>query len=839
MSESPKTTPGSPESVSPPRGAWRAAALPYLAVLGLVLPLTFPSLIDPYRYDFRPIELIPVYATIWLLVAVLLLPLFCAAALLLAALAAARRPPFSVARRVLAAGLAGIAAAAIVKALALATVTWLQTLGVPFAASAAQLASVAHFGSTAQLGSAIAIAAGLLAACTPRGRGIVRSLCPWALAGSILGALSLASLPYFAWGASLGSSAGLPARASPAATSDPQPPARRPNILLLTMDALSAQHMSLYGAKRPTTPRLDAFAHSAVTFDHAYANGNFTTPGVASILTGTRPWTNRALELPAWPLAATRRDSLPAVLKRAGYRTGYVSTNPYAGASRQGFGAYFDFASRDRIEQPGLCSDTLSAVLRYVCAATEMPLIAALESLADRLRAGRNNAEYDPRLAIRPALAWLARVGRQQRPVFLWVHLFPPHAPYAAPAPWLGRFDASPLGRTLASTSPYWGYLLSDAPPARVHLLESRYDESIAYVDHYAGEFLRRALALLGPDTVVVVTSDHGESFGHGYGAHTGPGLYDEIIHVPLIIKLPGETQGRRCEQEVEQVDIAPTLARLAGIPAPRSWEGHSLVAALTDADSAQPAPPVPVFSMSFEQNRRFARLTTGSVAVIDGKWKLIHYMGTLHYPRMPPLHDELYDLAADPGERDDLAAQDPSEVAALRCLIDAQLAAHGGAIVPGPPGTGEARPALGACTGMSPAASRAGHTSGSVHGKANSTGRTNSAHDPARGRTAPQRLRVHRSQLRGPALSAHLPAAHRGRRLARGDAAHPQADLEPDDGRDRGTAPPRACAGAQTHAGAEERAGAHTRAGTGRCARRRARAALMSAIRASRATTG
>ena len=87
---------------------------------------------------------------------------------------------------------------------------------------------------------------------------------------------------------------------------------------------------------------------------------------------------------------------------------------------------------------------------------------------------------------------------------------------------------------------------------------------------------------------------------------------------------------------------------------------------------------------MNFEQNPRFAPLRTGSVSVVEGRWKLIHYMGRLHYPFMPPLHDELYDVVADPGERHDLAAQQPVVVPKLLGLIDAGLAQHGGRVVPG-----------------------------------------------------------------------------------------------------------------------------------------------------------
>ncbi|HXE83077.1 MAG TPA: sulfatase [Gemmatimonadales bacterium] len=456
--------------------------------------------------------------------------------------------------------------------------------------------------------------------------------------------------------------------------------------MLLTIDALSAPHMSLYGYSRPTTPRLAQFAQEAVTFDRAYANANFTTPGVATIMTGTLPWTNRALQLPVWPLTYTRRTSLPAVLERAGYRTGYVSTNAIAGASKQGFGPYFQFASTDRIGRVTLCADRLSKYLKYVCAASELSPLQEMDELAARFRGPPQNLEHDPRLAIEPALQWLTHVDRT-KPVFLWVHLFPPHSPYAVPPPWLGRFDASRKDRTAASTQPYWGWLQSRLTEPQVSVLEARYDEAISYADAYAGPFLQRALEILGPDTAIVVSADHGESFAHGYGAHTGPGLYNEIVHVPLIVKLPGETTGNRCAAPVQQADIAPTLAALAGVTAPADWEGRSLLGACADTQSDAQAPHRAIFSMNFEQNPRFGALKTGSVAVIEGRWKLIHYMGALHYPDMPRLHDELYDVVADPGERTDLAAEQPAVVRQLRGLIEAALARHGGRVIPGAPG--------------------------------------------------------------------------------------------------------------------------------------------------------
>jgi arylsulfatase A-like enzyme len=653
--------------------AWRIVALPCTALLGIALPLTFAANCSQFLYDFRAVDLLPLYATAWLILAAVALPFWVLVTLALRGLESVRRPPGPFLASALRWILLALAALIVVATLIVGLRAWLGTFGraLPLSADAALIVAILVAG---------------LAAATTAGRSAVRALAPVAAICTIAGLLSLVTLPLSAW-----PRGGIEQTRLPATQSG----ADRPNIILLTIDALSAPHMSLYGYARPTTPQLARFAQGAVTFDRAYANGNYTTPGIASILTGTLPWTNRALQLPVWPLTRTRVTSLPAVLERAGYRTGYVSTNAIAGAAKQGFGRYFQFARTDRTGHVTLCADSLSRYLRYVCAAAELSPLEELDDFASDFQHSPDNLEHDPRLATEPALHWLATVHRD-KPIFLWVHLFPPHSPYAAPPPWLGRFDPSARDRNAASTQPSWAWILSQLPNAQVRTLMARYDESVAYADFYAGKFLERALELLGPDTAIVVSADHGESFTHGYGAHTGPGLYDEIIHIPLILKLPGETAGRRCDTPVQQADIAPTLAALAGVAAPGDWAGESLLEACAGTRAGEPAPERPVFSMNFEQNPRFAALKTGSVAVIRGRWKLIHYMGALHYPYMPPLHDELYDLMSDPGEQHNLAAAHPAVVQQLRGLIEAALAQYGGRVVRGaPPAPAEQSAAL------------------------------------------------------------------------------------------------------------------------------------------------
>jgi len=639
--------------------AWRLAFLPALALLGVALPILFLSLIEQYLYYVRPLELIPIYGTAWLLLAGLVVPVSLIAGL---GLSAPKPRSMRRIRGILALFLIGLAAAEVLAALAHGVLVWVRTFG---------LLATIHF--PIEL-AALSLSTGVFLAILPRGRAAILQRYSVFKYGAALGALSLVTLPFSGW--STGDTATFASFSVTAAT-----PLQRPNILLVTVDALSAEHMSLYGAERLTTPRLDAFAREATTFDRAYANGNFTTPGVSSILTGTRPWTHRALQLLSWPIRETRANSLPAMLIRAGYQTGYVATNPAAGATRNGLGSYFGFAASDRVPSIFVCRDGLERVLRYQCAATLLPPFGLVQMLWQKtgqfLGGGSPNRHFDPRVAMQSALEWLAGTDKRT-PVFLWVHFLPPHAPYAAPAPWLGQFDSSQTARDVGDSDAKQKFLFARVTPARARTLEARYDESVKYVDYYIGEFLEQASRLLGPNTAVIVTADHGESFAHGYGGHAGPGLFESIIHIPLLVKLPSQSRGARTSQLAEQVDIAPTLAVLAGITPPSTWEGRSLFEiggpSKTDATT-----PKLVFAMNFEENSRRSALNTGSVCLIDGRWKLVHFAGALHYPLMPQLHDQLYDLSADPRELSNRISAEPAEAERLRWLLSSELARHGG----------------------------------------------------------------------------------------------------------------------------------------------------------------
>jgi arylsulfatase A-like enzyme len=292
--------------------------------------------------------------------------------------------------------------------------------------------------------------------------------------------------------------------------------------------------------------------------------------------------------------------------------------------------------------------------------------------LLERARLYSPPDTHDPELVLKPARA-LIEAARSDGPFFLWLHLEPPHSPYAAPPPFLGTFDPGPHARTRRDSAPPWHFAAAWDPRFPVDFI-GRYDEAILWVDHHVGEFTQWLKDRgLYESSLFIVTSDHGESFTKGYGAHTGPLLHEPVIRVPLIVKEPGQRAGRRIQSLAEHVDVLPTILALVGSPTTDVIEGSSLVPAIAGTEVARP-----VFAMSFEQSNRFGELDTGTVVMVEGRWKYTHYLGRIKYPMMPRLEDTLHDIVADPHEETSLRAEHPAIAARMLNEIRDRLRRHG-----------------------------------------------------------------------------------------------------------------------------------------------------------------
>ena len=447
-------------------------------------------------------------------------------------------------------------------------------------------------------------------------------------------------------------------RSAPAAL-PPAAAAGAPDVILISIDSLAAEDAGACGYGPTLMPRLRQLAGRATCFSRYYAGANFTTPTTSTMETGTLPWTHFATQIAAKLPAPMREQTVAAQLRVAGYRTQFITDNFLASPLHHGTWRAYD----DQRFAPSLLRNRMREALTIFPETTLPLLVDSIVSFVGAfdayLHATRN--PYDTMRAYAEVPGMLvAHPG----PAFLWAHTMPPHAPYLPPASTRHRLlPAGELERWQDFLEENVPYGAKAQPLVDKHRL--RYRESIMGADESLGRLLDE-LQRLGrlEQALVIVTSDHGESFERNFIGHAGPLLHDAVIRIPLVIKLPGQKLGRVVDQPVSQADLAPTVLDLAGAaPLPRA-EGRSLRAWL---EGGSPAPAA-VFSMSLERQSRFRPLQVGHYAVIDGAYKLVWNLGADTV--------ELYDLPSDARERNDLASQRPEVVAKLKALLRERLAA-------------------------------------------------------------------------------------------------------------------------------------------------------------------
>ena len=365
------------------------------------------------------------------------------------------------------------------------------------------------------------------------------------------------------------------------------------NVVLITLDTTRADRMGFLGSKLGLTPHLDAFAHESVIFTRAYSQVPLTTASHATILTGTYPQFHGVND--AGVALAKDVPFAPVVFHAHGYRTaafvGAVILDPKAGAA-PGFDRGFDTYDAGFHDR-----------------APDQSRYDSLERRGDQV--------------VARALAWLGK--HPGRPFFLWVHLYDPHAPYDPPEPYRSRYSSDPYAGEIAFMDSAVGTLLDGLRTAHA------YDNSI-----------------------IAVMADHGEALGeHGELGH-GVFLYAPTIHVPLLLKLPGE-KSKSVETRVSLVDILPTLLESASIPLPAAIQGKSLIPVIR---SGKPERDRNTYAETDYPNRAYG-------------WSSLRAERSGKYLFVEAPRRELYDEVADPGEEHDLA----SSASAVAGTLQAQLA--------------------------------------------------------------------------------------------------------------------------------------------------------------------
>lgn len=423
------------------------------------------------------------------------------------------------------------------------------------------------------------------------------------------------------------------------------PERQRPNILFILVDTLRRDRLTPYGYQRETSPEIARWlAAPGTVVEEAYSQAPWTLPSVVSFLTGRYPGELLGNDLAAYGLP----EGVPTLAERLaalGYETGGFFANPtlHEGA---GFGRGF----RTFYAPP--------ADVEWI-----------------RRHADELNSHARP---------WLA--AHQDRPFFAYVHYIDPHDPYENPDIVGNRspFEATPYTGPVAGDwihGIYTGRIPLENPEADLAHINALYDAEVRYVDRHIGELLATLDPQVLANTLIVLTADHGEELlDHGGWKH-GQTLYEEQIHVPLLVRWDGRIPaGRRLGGTVRLVDLVPTLIAAAGGEADPAWQGVDLLPALTRRG---PLPRRPAFSQ---------HLTTGplrAAAVLD-KEKLILFNGAEPFAPADPLQArlwqqdldrlervELYDLAKDPAERTNLAADSGRAVRLAPVIhgrLDAQL---------------------------------------------------------------------------------------------------------------------------------------------------------------------
>jgi arylsulfatase A-like enzyme len=462
-----------------------------------------------------------------------------------------------------------------------------------------------------------------------------RKSIPW------IGALALLAL--------VGIQTGVWAREQIAVASLPTAAPELPNILVIVVDTLRADHVSSYGYARDTTPNIDRIAEQGVLFERAFATSSWTEPSHASMLTGRYTYEHGADEYK--PLD-DRYPTIGEALQERGYRTGAFSANFRVFCRRLGFGRGFH-RFEDYYRSPGnMLVGTVYGRL--------VEVYGLHKGLGHQDEIGRLWAD-DINDA---ALDWIDR--DQGRPFFVFLNYFDVHDPYAPPQPYRSMF--SPLENPGGLINTYWGvdHIYVPMTPEQLQGEVDAYDGALVYVDEQIQQLLTGLEARgLAEDTLIVIVSDHGESFGeHGLLQHTNS-LYREVIHVPLIISWPEQVpQGKRVMEPVTIAGLPATLLDLIGEEEQALFPGPSL-GQLWNGATTRPDWPYPIAELAQHPAEPAQNPSAhGAMAtVVNPEW---------HYITHEKLGEELYDWFADPEQAFNLAAGQPA-TEQLRAYLERQ----------------------------------------------------------------------------------------------------------------------------------------------------------------------
>ncbi len=397
-------------------------------------------------------------------------------------------------------------------------------------------------------------------------------------------------------------------------------PVEKPNVILISIDSLRADHVGAYGYSRATSPHIDALAEESVVFENAVSTTSWTLPAHISMLTSRFSEAHGVTG--AGDSLADSAITLPEIFQENGYATAAVVSGPFLNR-RFGFSQGFDVYDDETVSFAEI-NDSHQGVT------SPLTHRRALEILKDV--AGR--------------------------PFFLFLHYWDVHYDYAPPPPYDEMFDPDYSGSVSGDDFIRNDEIHRGMNSRDLEHVVALYDGEIAFTDFYLGELFAELKRLeLWDNTLIILTSDHGdEFFEHGNKGHRNT-LYGELLNVPLIVKLPQQRRGgERLGNLAGVVDIAPTMLEVAGLPPLAGANGEDLLARTSDSDESS-------------ERVYFADVDLRVKSVVSESSKLI-----AHWRRGPDeeMRVELYNMIRDPGEQLDVSTKEVAQVVRLRRALQA-----------------------------------------------------------------------------------------------------------------------------------------------------------------------
>ena len=433
----------------------------------------------------------------------------------------------------------------------------------------------------------------------------------------------------------------------------PAPAGARPNVLVIVMDTVRADHLSLYGYERDTSPNLKALAQDSVVYTRAQSAADITLTSHASLFTGMYPsWHGAYCKEPDAAYGRPVQKDVPTLaelLRAQGYTTLGVAANLYM---RSAFGLDRGF-QEFRIERPvPLLSDENRCQLRRQM--RRLLNLAIDTAQFDRLN---SNAEEIDDQFLTTLDDRLQAAG--QAPFFGFINYMDAHFPYIPPSPWDRKFPgkSSTLSKDTLEADQYVIAKGETIPAEYQPYCISQYDGGIAFIDAQIGRIVAGLKQRgLYDNTMIVVTSDHGEAFGERHNVEHGNSPYQNLLHVALLVKYPKGAHTGRVESPVSLIDVAPTVLQQTGAAVPGTMQGRSLL----DASG-----PAQIFSETFHCQviQSVACDGCGARAVVAWPYKYIAFLQGRR---------QLFNIESDPNENRELSGTMAAEVSDLGQAVTA-----------------------------------------------------------------------------------------------------------------------------------------------------------------------